>query len=224
MGFLSGILRGADEAATKSADDAAAATDDQVANAVDDVDNQFVSNDGTVGSFYDEDPSGVNNVGGYQDFSDESFRRRLSADLTGRLAEQPSRAADAASGNFATGAKWIGGGAAGATALYAGSKVYEDYAELQSQESKEATYKEYQRMREQIQNNENLTPDQKAERLQQLQEAYKMAQQNEDSPEASGPLGSAMQQVFGDMGMVDKLIVAGVVIALITVVPQVVNQ
>jgi len=206
MGLLSAIFSGADEAAAGA--DEAGATQDEVQQAVDDVD--FVSNDETARSFESEATDGVNSGGGYVDFSSDGFRQRVAADFTGRLAEQPSRAADAASSNLGSGLKWIGGGTAGGLGLYAGSQAYSDYTDLQAQESREQTYSEYQRRREEIRNDDSLSPDQKEEALAALERAYQQAinQGNE-----GGFLARIFGGMFEGMGIMEKgMVLVAVVI------------
>ena len=200
MGVLS-LLKGADEAAA-GADEAAGAAD------------EFVSSDEAAQSFFREAPDGVNSGGGYVSFDGDSYLQRVGADFTGRVAEQPARAADAATGNIATAGKWLGGGTAAGVGLWAGSEVYEDYAKMRSMESKEAAYSEYQRRAEEIRNNDNLSPDEKEEMLAQLYEAYQAAIENPDNP-TRGTLAKVFNDLFGGMGMMDKVLVGIAFVVLV---------
>jgi hypothetical protein len=82
---------------------------------------------------------------------------------------------------------------------------------LHTGQSREQTFQEYQAARQEVLNNDNLSPSEKEERLQQLREAYERAQQNPDSPD--NPVSKFIQDTFGGLGMVEKasLLVAVVI-------------
>ena len=149
-----------------------------------------------------------------EDFADDAFRQRLAADFSGRLAEQPARIVDSGTGNFAKAAKYGSGAAVGGVGLHAGSEAYQSNQERQMQESKEATYEEFQQAMQEVQNNENLSPEEKQERIQTLKNAY------EDAIGKAGGAagGAAIQQVkdfVDDMGLISKVLVAFVIVAAI---------
>ena len=147
-------------------------------------------------------------------FDDDPFRRRLAADFSGRLAEQPARMVDSGTSNFARAAKYGSGAAVGGVGLHAGSEAYQSHQERQMQESSEATYEEFQQAVQDIQNNDNLSAEEKEERIQTLRDAYEQAAGR--AGDAAG--GAAVRQVrefFGEMGLVSKLVLAAIVIAAI---------
>jgi len=213
MGIFTGLLKGSDEAA-RAADDIAAGSDDVIIRSSDDS-RTFVSNDETVGDFFEESASGVNP-------NDETFVRSLTRDFTNRVGEGSSPAAvvEAGTSPLATSAKWLGGGAVGVTGLWAGSEFYDDYSALKTAESKEAAYSEYVAAREEIMNNENLSPDQKEEALARLNEAYNQAVENPDNGGANGILTDTMEDLFAGMGFFDKVFVGVTFVAIVIVISR----
>lgn len=214
MGLISGVVSKADNI-LKSGDDAAQTVDDGYRFGDD-----FVSSDESAQPFIREAPDGMNSGGGYVSFDADSYPKRVFADFTGRTAEQPARIADATTSGFSTGAKWLGGGTVAATGLWAGSEVYEDYAKIRQAETQEAAFSEYQAQVEQIRNDPNLSPEEKAEMLAQLREAYERAVDNPANP-SMGTFSRVFDNLFGGMGTMDKVLVGVVFVILAKLVQEV---
>lgn len=154
------------------------------------------------------------------DFSGDRFRERLTADVAGRLSEQPARAVDAGTSNLALTAKYGGGAAVGATGLYAGSEAYQSHQARQMQESQEATFEEYQAAAEEIRNNDNLTPEEKEQALAELRAAYEQAIGEADPGSPDGWFAEQWDNTFGGMSLTEKVIIAFVVVAIVRAVTQ----
>ena len=151
-------------------------------------------------------------------FEGDSFAKRLVADVGGRTAEQPARAASATSRALKDTAKIGGGTAVAGGGLYVGNKQLDNYSDVRLQESKEASFEEYQQAREDILENENLTPEEREEMLEALKEDYDSATQEGDD---EGGLLSDLKAQFNGLGMVEKTIVAVIVV---TVARQVIKE
>lgn len=209
MSLLGGIFKNADEAAqsgAKAADESKTLAD------------EFVSNDEAARHFGSEATDGINSGGSY---TEDSFLKRRFANLSETAVEgsTPSAVVDAGTSNIADAGKWLGGGAAAGTGLWAGSEMYGDYTALKTAESKEAAYEEYQAALEKIRNNENLTPDQKEEAIARLREAYQLAIENSENGGANGPLADLFGDLLGGMSIPDKLLV-GVALVVIVMLAQ----
>lgn len=147
------------------------------------------------------------------DYSDEPFRKQLTADVGGRFVEQPSRTAGSIGNTIKGTAKYGAAGAVGTVGLWKGSEAVGDYTAAQRMESKEQNFEEYANAAEEIRNS-NLTPEQKAEALDQLRKSYQNAN--------SGPGGgnSGLSGILGDLGLLEKVILAFVIIAIVRAVAR----
>lgn len=186
MGLWS-MLKFGDEAAdaAKGVDDAADATKglDDAADATKSV---------------DETTDGLTKV------EADTYRRQLLSNLGQRGIEQPGRMADAATSNLSDTAKYAGGTTVGLGGLYVGNEVRKSWERSNLAESKEQTYKEYMEARDEVMENDNLTPQQREERLQALKEAYEQAQANDGSG-ASNPISKFISDTFGGLGTIEKV-------------------
>lgn len=209
MGLFSRLLSFGDETA-KTADEGGKFADNTA--------DEFVSNDETTKAFWDESPTGTN-----PDFATDSYPKRVFADFTGRVGDGSSPAAvvDAGTSNLVTAGKFVGGGTVAGVGLWAGSEMYDDYTALKTAESKEAAYEEYQDALEKIRNNPNLSPDQKEEAIARLREAYQLAIKNDENGGSKGALTDVMGDLFGGMGMMDKLLIG---IAFVVLVKAVISR
>lgn len=110
-------------------------------------------------------------------FADDPFHKRMAADFSGRVADgsNPRAVTEAATGNFAKGSKYLAAGGATATGLWAGGSAAEAFAEADTQESKEMAYEEFLAAVEAVKENDDLDPEEKDERIQQLRETYERA-------------------------------------------------
>ena len=149
----------------------------------------------------------------YPSFEDDPYSKRLLADAVGRGVDTPARIATeggrTVKGTASTATKGLLGGGA----LYVGNEARKNYTQMQMQESREATYEEFQAGVEEIRNNDNLSAEEKQEQIEQLREAYEAAQSNPDNPEDGGIIGS-LSSKWGSLGMVEKTI-TGLVALLI---------
>lgn len=189
------------------------ATDQDVRDAMPG-ENQFAASDETTRSLESETPAGAN-AGQHPNYQDQPYGRRVGADVAGRLAEQPSRAASGIGRGIKGAAKYGGATAVAGGGLYVGNKRLKDWTALQMQESQEATYEEYMEQVEAIMNDDSLTPDQKQEAIEQLRKAYEQAVSNPDNPAGGSGLASYVSGLFDDMGMVEKVIIAMILVVVI---------
>lgn len=232
MGLLSFLRKGADEAASATDDAATGATKaDDAADAAKgadasraDPDASFVSSDDVKSDFYGEAADGVNASGS------PSFKQRVAANAFGRasdniskapdtLARQPSEAAGRIGENAKDIAKIGAGTAVAGGALYVGGQGVNAWSEQQNTEMRRANWQEFQRSVKQIRNNDNLTQEQKDERIEQLTEAYQLAQRDGDdsggNPTPDGPLAGILNQVFGGMNLPDKVIATAILLVIL---------
>lgn len=187
MGLLSALkstVRVGDDAAASAADDAAAAADDAASSS--------------------SSPS----------FEDDPFYKRLVADVSARTAEQPARVATAGARSVSDSTSSVAKLGLGGGALYVGNNQLNNYQQTQRQESREQSFEEYQAARQQIRDNDNLSPEQKQQRLESIREAYDTAVRNPSSPEDGGPLSSITERWSG-LDLTGKVI--GTVVLLIVI-------
>jgi len=149
-------------------------------------------------------------------FEDDAFYKRLVADVSARTAEQPARVATAGARSVSDSTSSVAKLGLGGGALYVGNSQLNNYQQTQRQESREASFAEYQDARQQIRDNDNLSPEQKEERLKSLREAYNAAIANTSNPEAEdgGPL-SFIKERWSELDLTGKVISTVVLLIVI---------
>lgn len=185
MGLLSAL-----KSTVRVGDDAAAAAADDAAAAADDAASSSPS------------------------FEDDPFYKRLAADVSARTAEQPARVATAGARSVSDSTSSVAKLGLGGGALYVGNSQLNNYQQTQRQESREQSFEEYQAARQQIRDNDNLSPEQKQQRLESIREAYDTAVANPSSPEDGGPL-SFITERWSGLDLTGKVISTVVLLIVI---------
>lgn len=142
------------------------------------------------------------------DFSDDSYRGRVGALGVDRAFDVPVQMTDSATSTLSDVAKYGAAGTVGGTGIYFGSQAYEDRQGRLSEEARQASAQEYSAATEEIMNDENLTPEQKQDALDNLQNM---------ADDALDPSAGAtfFENFFGDLGLIEKLLLAAVVIIVV---------
>lgn len=133
------------------------------------------------------------------DFSDDAFRHRFAAQVGSDVANQPARSFDA------IGRRGVQLGAIGGAA-YAGPSLYRTHQDRQESQRQEDMWSDYMSQRQDILDNPNLSPEERAELLAELDEQYQ---------EGLSGGENAIEAWLSGLGMVEKAFLALLIILII---------
>lgn len=142
------------------------------------------------------------------DFSDSGSPTKVVAYGTGELANQPARIASAGGSAVSGTSKALAAGAVGTSGVYFGSQAYDERQGRLQEEARQASAQEYSQATQAILNNQDLSPDQKQDAIQRLQD---MADEALDTPGGGGSILSRID----DLSLLQQAFLGLVVLTLV---------